>query len=89
MSLLRIADSFYVGVKDLSASITWYIEKLGLKKAKVELDEPEGCVGLVFPKELPTAVVLGPPRTSTSEGTRMLYTGDVDGARKWLNSRAA
>jgi catechol 2,3-dioxygenase-like lactoylglutathione lyase family enzyme len=86
MSLLWAADSFYVGVRDLDASTSWYTQKLGLKKATVELDEGEGCIGLVFPKEIPTPIVLGPIRTSATETTRILYTGDIDKAKKWLSS---
>ena len=67
-----------------SASTSWYIEKLGLKKAKIELDEPEGGMALVFPKEVLTAIVPGPPSSSRSENIPMFYTGDIDGARKWL-----
>jgi hypothetical protein len=36
MSLLTIADAFYIGVLDLTAATAWYIEKLGLQKVPVE-----------------------------------------------------
>jgi hypothetical protein len=48
MSLLAIADSFYIGVLDLTAAPAWYIEKLGLQKVPVEIDDAEGCVVLGF-----------------------------------------
>jgi|HubBroStandDraft_1064217.scaffolds.fasta_scaffold21010_4 hypothetical protein len=54
MSLLWVADSFYVGVRDIAAATSWYIEKFGLRRASVELDEGEGCIGLIFPKETPS-----------------------------------
>jgi hypothetical protein len=86
MSLLWVADSFYVGVCDIAAATSWYIEKFGLKRTSVELDEGEGCVGLIFPKEIPAAIVLG-PSGAPSDGTRMLYTGAIKKAREWLSSR--
>jgi hypothetical protein len=87
MSLLRVADSFYVGVRDVAAASAWYIEKLGLKKITVELDEGEGCIALAFPKELPTPIVLGPSRAVTDGTTPMLYAGNVNKGREWLSSR--
>jgi hypothetical protein len=87
MSLLRIADSFYVGVRDIAAASSWYMEKLLLKKTNVELDEGEGCVGFIFPKELPSTIVLGPMRGPTDGTTRMLYADDAKKAREWLSSR--
>ena len=88
MSLLWAADSFYIGVRDLQAVTKWYMQKFGLQKIKVELDEGEGCVGLVFPKESPTPIVLGPVTNSAEKTTRMLYTGSIDQAWKWLSSQA-
>lgn len=87
MSLLWVADSFDVGVRDIAAASSWYIEKLGLKRTKVELDEGEGCVGLIFPKEIPTAIVLVPSGAPSDGTTRMLYTGAIKKAREWLSSR--
>ena len=87
MSLLSVADSFYVGVHDIGTATYWYIEKLGLKKTTVEIDEAEGCVGLIFPKEFPAAIVLGPPGAPSEGATRMLYTGAIDKAREWLITR--
>ena len=88
MSLLWVADSFYVGSRDVVAATSWYMEKFGLKKTDVELDEGEGCVGLIFPKELPTPIVIGPRTSRADAATRMLYTGDIEKARKLLGSRA-
>lgn len=87
MSLLWVADSFYVGSQDVAAATSWYMEKFGLKQTKVELDEGDGCVGLIFPKELPTPIVIGPVSRSTDPSTRMLYTGDIEKIRKLLGSR--
>lgn len=88
MSLLWVADSFYVGVRDIANATSWYIEKLGVKKTAVELDEPDGCVGLIFPKEAPAVIVLGPSGAPTERTTRMLYTGAIKKAREWLSSRS-
>jgi hypothetical protein len=87
MSLLWVADSFYVGVNEVAAASSWYIEKLGLKKTAVELDEGEGCVALVFPKELPAPIILGPSTAPSDQTTRMLYTDAIQKAREWLSSR--
>ena len=87
MSLLWVADSFYVGVRDVAAATAWYREKFGLKETSLELGEVEGCVGLAFPKALPAPIILGPVTVSTDTTTRMLYTSDVTTARKWLITR--
>jgi len=87
MSLLWVADSFYVGSRDVAAAASWYMEKFGLKKTEVELDESEGCVGLIFPKQLPTPIVIGPVTSRADTATRMLYTGDIEKVRKWLGAR--
>ena len=87
MSLLAIADSFYIGVLDLRAATSWYIEKLGLQKVPVELDDAEGCVALGFSKKDQTAIVLGPRGKPTDEATPMLYASDVKKAREVLSSR--
>jgi len=88
MSLLWIADSFYVGVRDLASSTSWYVEKLGLRETDVELDEGEGCTTLTFPKEAPATIVLGPPKKASDTATRIFYTGAIEKAHGWLNSRA-
>ena len=87
MSLLTIADSFYVGVLDLTAATAWYIEKLGLQKVLVEMDDPEGCVALGFSKKDETAICLGPRGKPTDGTTAMLYTSNVKQAREVLSSR--
>ena len=46
MSVLTIADSFYIGVHDLAAATTWYTEKLGLQKVPLKMDDEEGCIVL-------------------------------------------
>jgi glyoxalase/bleomycin resistance protein/dioxygenase superfamily protein len=87
MSLIRLADSFYVGVHDVAAASSWYMEKLGLKQTTAELDEGEGCVALSFPKEIPLVIVLGPSGALSDGATRMLYASNVKKAREWLSSR--
>ncbi len=87
MSLLWVADSFYVGSNDVAAATSWYMETFGLKKTEVELDEREGCVGLIFPKELGPPIVIGPESSRADPATRMLYTGAIEKARKMLGSR--
>lgn len=87
MSLLAIADSFYIGVLDLTAAATWYIEKLGLQKVPVKMDDAEGCVALGFSKKDQAAIALG-PRSKPQDGmTPMLYASNVKQARDFLSSR--
>jgi hypothetical protein len=50
MSVLTIADSFYIGVLDLAAATAWYSEKLGLQKVPLKMDDAEGCIALGFSK---------------------------------------
>jgi hypothetical protein len=87
MSLLTIADSFYIGVLDLTAATAWYIEKLGLQKVPVETDDREGCVALGFTKTDQTAICLGPRGKATDGTTPMLYASNVKKAREVLASR--
>src|SRR5437879_9392505 len=77
MSLLRLADPFYIGVRDVAAASSWYVEKLGMKKVKVELDDPEGCIALGFPEEVSTAIILGPADAPPDESTRMFYSSNI------------
>src|ERR1700730_5710665 len=88
MSLLSIADSFYIGVLDLTAANAWYIEKLGLQKVPVEMDDAEGCVALGFSKKDQIAVTLGLRGKPTDETTPMLYASNVKKAREVLGTRA-
>jgi len=81
MSLLTIADSFYIGVLDLTAATAWYIEKLGLQNVPVEMDDGEGCVALGFSKKDETAIYLGPRGKPTDGTTPMLYASNVKRAR--------
>jgi len=41
MPLLTAAGVNYIGVRDLASASTWYMEKLGLRKIEVEMDESE------------------------------------------------
>lgn len=81
MSLLAIADSFYIGVLDLTAAKSWYIEKLGLQKVSVEIDDAEGCVALGFSKMDQTAMALGPRGKPTDGTTPMLSASNVKKAK--------
>jgi len=88
MALLWIADSFYVGVKDIAASASWYMDKLGCTKTLVELDDCENCVALHFPKERgDISIVIGPVSNVADLTTRMLYSGAIEKAHQSLNFR--
>jgi predicted enzyme related to lactoylglutathione lyase len=87
MSLLAIADSFYIGVHDLAAATSWYVEKLGLQKVPVEMDDADGYVALGFSKKDQTAISLGPRGNPTNGTTPMFYASNVKKARQVLSSR--
>ncbi len=86
MSVLTIADSFYIGVLDLAAATAWYSEKLGLQKVPLKMDDAEGCVTLGFSKSDQTSITLG-PRVPTDGRTQMLYASKASKARDALSSR--
>jgi hypothetical protein len=88
MSLLAIAESFYIGVLDLAAATAWYVEKLGLQEVPVEMDDTEGFVALGFSKKDRTAIALGPRGRPTDGTTPMLYASNIKKAREVLSSRA-
>jgi len=87
MSLLIIADSFYIGVLDVAAASSWYIQKLGLQQVPTEMDDGEGCVELAFSKKDQTCIALGPRTELTDSATPMLYSSNVSKAREVLSSR--
>ncbi|MBZ5550799.1 MAG: VOC family protein [Acidobacteriia bacterium] len=85
MSLFAPAGTNYIGVVDMAAATTWYIQKLGLRKVDVELDDGEDCVALGFEKD-ECALCLGPPGRPTDELTPMLYSSNLRKAREFLIS---
>ena len=85
MSLFTPAGSNYIGVTDIAAATTWYIQKLGLRRVDVELDDRQDCVALGFEKH-ECAVCLGPPGRPTDELTHMLYSSNLKKARELLIS---
>ena len=88
MSLLYSAGSAnYIGVVDIAAATAWYINKLGLRKVNVELDDGEDSVALGFAKD-DCALCLGPPGRPTDESTTRLCSSNVKKAREFLTSRA-
>jgi hypothetical protein len=87
MSLLTIADSFYVGVADVRAASAWYMEKLGLKTIPPMPDDEEGCIALGFSKEDQAAIVLGPRDKPADGATPMFYATKIGKARDLLSSR--
>ena len=52
-----------IGVANVVSSSAWYIEKLGLRKVKVELDNGEDCIALGFDKD-DCAICLGHARAA-------------------------
>jgi len=87
MSLLTIADSFYIGVADVRAASAWYTEKLGLRTMPPTPDDEEGCIALGFSKEDRTAIVLGPRDKPADGATPMFYASKIGKARDLLSSR--
>jgi catechol 2,3-dioxygenase-like lactoylglutathione lyase family enzyme len=86
MPLFVPAGRNYIGVADIAGATAWYIQKLGLRKVDVELDDGVDCIALGFEKN-ECAVCLGPPGRSTGELTPMLYSSNLKKAREFLASR--
>ena len=87
MSLLTIADSFYIGVLDLTATTSWYIEKLGLQKSRSRWMTRRDVWRWDFRKRIrQTAICLGPRGKPTDGTTPMLYASNVNKAREVLSS---
>jgi len=86
MSLLSGAAANYIPVADIAAATAWYVEKLGLRKVNVELDDGEDSVALGFSKD-DCAVCLGPVGRSSEEFTHMLNSSNLKKAREFLISR--
>lgn len=76
----------YIGIRNVAAAEAWYIEKLGLRKMNVEMDNGEGCIALGFSKD-ECAVTLGPPGKPTEELTPILFSPNVKKARETLSAR--
>jgi catechol 2,3-dioxygenase-like lactoylglutathione lyase family enzyme len=86
MSLFAGGSANYIPVADIKAATAWYIEKLGLRKVDVELDDGEDCVALGFSKES-CDICLGPPGRSSEELTHSFVTSNVKKAREFLIAR--
>jgi catechol 2,3-dioxygenase-like lactoylglutathione lyase family enzyme len=79
--------SNYVGVANIAAASAWYIDKLGLRKVKVDLDGGEGCIALGFDND-DYALCLGPEDGATDELSPRLNCHSAKKARDFLASRA-
>ncbi len=87
MSLLMSSGGEnYIGVRNVAAASSWYMEKLGLHRVKIEMDDGEGCVALGFSKD-ECALTIGPAGKPTEKFTPMLSAPSVRKARDFLNSR--
>ena len=86
MPLLMPGGANYIGVRNVAGTVSWYTEKLGLRKVPIELDDGEDCVALGFATD-EAAFVLGPTGKSSGELTPLLYSSNVNKAREWLKSR--
>lgn len=86
MSLLYGGGANYIPVVDIAAATAWYIDKLGLRKLEVEMDDSESCVALGFSKD-DYAFCLGPPGRDSGEMTPMLNSSNLKKARAFLISR--
>jgi catechol 2,3-dioxygenase-like lactoylglutathione lyase family enzyme len=75
----------YVPVVDLAGATAWYVDKLGLRKIDVEMDDSAGCVALGFSKD-DFAVCLG-PKGSPADETPMLTSTNLKKAHALLVSR--
>jgi hypothetical protein len=89
VSLLQVADSFYVGVREVATAASWPMDKLGLEQTKVDLDDSEGCLAFGFAQDHPVAIVIRPVSVAPDLGTHILHTHAMEKARKWLSFRGA
>lgn len=85
MSLFTPARTNYIGVADLAASASWYAEKFGLRQRPTKFDDVQRGVELTLSDEI--FFVLGPRDVPHDEETPMLYSSNVDKARKHLVTR--
>jgi catechol 2,3-dioxygenase-like lactoylglutathione lyase family enzyme len=86
VSFLRSGGVNYIGVRDITAAIAWYIEKLGLRKILAESDDCPECVALGFSKD-EYAVTLASPDRPRDELTPIFFTGNARRAREFRASR--
>ena len=87
MSLLIPSGANTIPVRNMEAAATWYIEKLGLRKIDVEMDETEGCQALGFSKEEWAVTLVPPGGENREELTPRFYTSNVKKSRQLLLSR--
>src|SRR5438552_15879123 len=80
MPLLMPGGANYIGVRNVAGTVSWYTEKLGLRKVPIELDDGEDCVALGFATD-EAAFVLGPTGKSSGELTPLLYSSNVNKER--------
>jgi hypothetical protein len=85
MSLSTPAGNNYVGVLDSAAATTGYVQKRGLRRVDVELDDGEDCVAPGFEKD-EYAFCLGPTGRPTDKLTPMLSSSRLKKAREFLIS---
>jgi hypothetical protein len=86
MSILRPGGTNYMAARDVRAATLWYMEKLGLRKVAIEMDDCEDCVALGFTKE-EVAITVGPIGPPVDELTHLLYADNLASARDFLSSR--
>lgn len=84
--LFSCAAANYIPVADVDLATSWYMEKLGLRKVDVELDDGEDCVALGFAKD-EYVLCLGPVGRSSEEFTHMLNSPNLKKAREFLIAR--
>jgi hypothetical protein len=81
-----VAESACIGVLNVLAASSWYIDKLGLQRVVVSMGDGE-AVSLGFSAKDTTAIILVPRRNPPDEGNPMLYASNIEKAHGLLSSR--
>jgi catechol 2,3-dioxygenase-like lactoylglutathione lyase family enzyme len=85
MSLFTPAGANYIPVLDLAAAASWYADKFGLRQSLTQFDDGQKGVELTLADEV--FFVLGPRDVPNDGETPMLYTSQIEKARKFLRAR--
>ena len=85
MSAFKFRGSIYIGVRDLDAALTWYQQKLDLKKSSEPPDEEVGDAVLVS-KDLEAEIAFGAPNPANRD-IPMFVVANAQKAWTWMQAR--
>lgn len=85
MKLFSAGGPNYIGVRDIESAATWYMEKLGVRKIKVDMDDGEDCIALGY-DDKNYLFALGPHGKPTDQRTPQLFAAKLKKAWEFLNA---